>query len=52
MPPGQGIENIAPYNMVRLVWVRLGWVKSVRDPGDKLSRGPVVGDKLSGYELT
>ena len=31
LPPGYGIENIAPYNMV---------VRSIRNPGDELSRGP------------
>ena len=34
--------NIAPDNMVRF-----GSIRSIRDPGDELSRGPVVGDELT-----
>ena len=42
MPLGLSIDNIAPDGVVRL-----GWVRSIRNPGDESSRGPVVGDELT-----
>ena len=47
MPLGLSIDNIAPDGVVRL-----GWVMSIRNPGDESSRGPVVGDELSGGQLS